>query len=301
MDQLRYHIGLLAKHVDVQIALLMTPEFSQGLSPSLVGNEAGGVNVGLKSLQIGGNSMMPLIAFDGQSIVDRFPTHAEQFNQNINSQAMNAANLARETLDVLEVRRPARRRGIAGARPGQPLRKRAWPYASSPAAYEARCRGSSDLRDVQLRGLGRKGSRLPDLGARPVALVRQLDQLRIISPGLGRVAGEAGGACGAVEAGEPSRRPSQARLILAQGRLWAPQLEQELAELLARRKDGAGRDRMLLGGVVQVGRRSHQADSILASAFGLREPRFGDLPLDRHLRAPVVGAGRNGERAFDLA
>jgi phenylalanine ammonia-lyase len=45
---------------------------------------------------------MPLISFYGQSIVDRFPTHAEQFNQNINSQAMNSANLARETLDVLE-------------------------------------------------------------------------------------------------------------------------------------------------------------------------------------------------------
>ena len=102
MDQLRYHLGLLAKHIDVQIALLMTPEFSYGLSASLVGNTAGGVNVGLKSLQIGGNAMMPLIAFYGQSIVDRFPTHAEQFNQNINSQAMNSANLARETLDVLE-------------------------------------------------------------------------------------------------------------------------------------------------------------------------------------------------------
>jgi len=58
--------------------------------------------VGLKSLQIGGNAMMPLIAFYGQSIVDRFPTHAEQFNQNINSQAMNSANLAREALDILE-------------------------------------------------------------------------------------------------------------------------------------------------------------------------------------------------------
>jgi len=52
--------------------------------------------------QVGGNQMMPLISFYGQSIVDRFPTHAEQFNQNINSQAMNAANLAREQLDVLE-------------------------------------------------------------------------------------------------------------------------------------------------------------------------------------------------------
>jgi phenylalanine ammonia-lyase len=44
--------------------------------------------------------MMPLIGFYGQSIADRFPTHAEQFNQNVNSQAMNSANLARESLDV---------------------------------------------------------------------------------------------------------------------------------------------------------------------------------------------------------
>lgn len=102
MDQSRYFLGLLAKHVDTQIALLMTPEFSYGLSPSLVGNMASGTNVGLKSLQLGGNSMMPLISFFGQSIVDRFPTHAEQFNQNINSQAMNSANLARESLNVLE-------------------------------------------------------------------------------------------------------------------------------------------------------------------------------------------------------
>ena len=115
MDQLRYHLGLLAKHVDVQIALLMTPEFSGGLSASLVGNQEGGLNVGLKSLQVGGNQMMPLISFYGQSIVDRFPTHAEQFNQNINSQAMNSANLARESA------RPARtlsQRRLALRRPG---------------------------------------------------------------------------------------------------------------------------------------------------------------------------------------
>jgi phenylalanine ammonia-lyase len=102
MDALRYHVGLIAKHIDAQIALLMTPEFSYGLNPSLVGNMEAGINVGLKSLQIGGNSMMPLMSFYGQSIVDRFPTHAEQFNQNVNSQAMNSANLARETVDVLE-------------------------------------------------------------------------------------------------------------------------------------------------------------------------------------------------------
>ncbi len=101
MDRLRYHIGMLAKHLDVQIALLVSPEFNYGLNPSLVGNMAAGVNVGLKSLQLSCNALMPLIAFYGHSIADRYPTHAEQFNQNINSQAMNAANLARDSLDVL--------------------------------------------------------------------------------------------------------------------------------------------------------------------------------------------------------
>lgn len=99
MDNLRYHVGLMAKHLDVQIALLMAPEFSNGLSPSLTGNTAG-INVGLKSLQVAANSMGPLLAFYGQSIVDRFPTQAEQFNQNVNSQAMSSANLARDALDI---------------------------------------------------------------------------------------------------------------------------------------------------------------------------------------------------------
>jgi phenylalanine ammonia-lyase len=102
MDQLRYQIGLLAKHLDAQIALVMSPEFSHGLPASLTGDVDAGINVGFKSLQIVGNALMPLIAFHGQSIVDRYPTHAEQFNQNINSQAMNAANLARGSLDLLE-------------------------------------------------------------------------------------------------------------------------------------------------------------------------------------------------------
>jgi phenylalanine ammonia-lyase len=102
MDHMRHALGLLAGHVDAQIALIMSPEFNNGLSPSLVGDVTRGTNVGFKSLQIVGNSIAPLISFYGQSIVDRFPTHAEQFNQNINSQAMNAANLARDLLDVLE-------------------------------------------------------------------------------------------------------------------------------------------------------------------------------------------------------
>jgi phenylalanine ammonia-lyase len=101
MDRLRAHLGMLAVHLDAQIALLVSPEFSGGLSPSLAGNMDHGVNVGLKSLQVSCNALAPLLTFYGQSIADRFPTHAEQFNQNVNSQAMNAANLARESVEVL--------------------------------------------------------------------------------------------------------------------------------------------------------------------------------------------------------
>jgi phenylalanine ammonia-lyase len=43
---------------------------------------------------------MPLLTFYGQSLVDRFPTHAEQFNQNINSLGLGSANLARQSIET---------------------------------------------------------------------------------------------------------------------------------------------------------------------------------------------------------
>jgi phenylalanine ammonia-lyase len=98
MDHLRQHLGLLAKHLDVQVSLVMSPEFSRGLPASLVGNPAKGANLGLKGLQLTGNSLMPLLTFYGTTFVDRFPTHAEQHNQNINSLSYSAALLARESI-----------------------------------------------------------------------------------------------------------------------------------------------------------------------------------------------------------
>jgi phenylalanine ammonia-lyase len=100
MDQLRYYLALLAKHLDAQIALLVSPAFSNGLAPSLVGNPDRKVNMGLKALQINGNSIQPLLAFLGNSLADRFPTHAEQFNQNINSQGLGSARLARQSIEA---------------------------------------------------------------------------------------------------------------------------------------------------------------------------------------------------------
>ncbi len=100
MDQLRYYIGLLAKHLDAQIALMVAPQFNGGLPACLVGNPARHVNMGLKGLQLSANSIMPLLLHYGQPISDRFPTHAEQFNQNINSQGFNSANLARRSVET---------------------------------------------------------------------------------------------------------------------------------------------------------------------------------------------------------
>ena len=94
MDQLRRCIGLLAKHIDVQIASLVSPEFNGGLSASLTGNASVGYNMGLKGLQICGNSIMPLLTYLGNPIVEHFPTHAEQYNQNINGLSWNASQLA---------------------------------------------------------------------------------------------------------------------------------------------------------------------------------------------------------------
>ena len=94
MDDLRRDIGLLAKHLDVQIAQLVAPEFNKGLSPSLRGNDARHYNMGLKGLQICGNSIMPMLTYLGQPLTHHFPTHAEQFNQNINGLSWGSANLA---------------------------------------------------------------------------------------------------------------------------------------------------------------------------------------------------------------
>ncbi|WP_459865664.1 HAL/PAL/TAL family ammonia-lyase [Endothiovibrio diazotrophicus] len=102
MDQLRHHIGLLAKHLDVQIALMVSPEFNGGLSASLVGQTGRKVNMGLKGLQITGNSIMPLLTFLGAPLVHHYPTHAEQFNQNINSQGFGSAVLACQSIELFQ-------------------------------------------------------------------------------------------------------------------------------------------------------------------------------------------------------
>ncbi|MDP7108165.1 MAG: aromatic amino acid ammonia-lyase, partial [Roseibacillus sp.] len=72
MDQLRFYIGLMAKHLDTQLSLLMSPEFSNGLPMSLSGDPNRTWNMGLKGLQLLGNSMMPILTFMGNTMTDRF-------------------------------------------------------------------------------------------------------------------------------------------------------------------------------------------------------------------------------------
>lgn len=100
MDGLRRDIGLLAKHLDVQIALLVSPEFNRGLSASLRGNDERPYNMGLKGLQICANSLMPMLTYFGQPLTHHFPTHAEQYNQNINGLSWGSANLAWDSVKM---------------------------------------------------------------------------------------------------------------------------------------------------------------------------------------------------------
>ncbi|MDT8398077.1 MAG: aromatic amino acid ammonia-lyase [Pseudomonadales bacterium] len=100
MDQLRYHLALLAKHLDIQIAMAATPAFSNGLSAMLVGNTGRSINGGLQGLQICGNCIMPQLSFYSNSLVVHYPSHAEGFNQNINSQGYGSANLSRRALEI---------------------------------------------------------------------------------------------------------------------------------------------------------------------------------------------------------
>lgn len=102
MDDLRRFAGLMAKHLDVQIASLVAPTFNNGLPASLRGNEAISYNMGLKGLQITGNSIMPMLTYLGNPLVEHFPTHAEQFNQNINGLSWGAANFAWKSVELLQ-------------------------------------------------------------------------------------------------------------------------------------------------------------------------------------------------------
>jgi phenylalanine ammonia-lyase len=100
MDDLRRFLGLQAKHLDVQIARLVAPEFNHGLPASLHGNGDLSFNMGLKGLQITGNSIMPLLTYYGNPLVEHFPTHAEQFNQNVNGLSWGSANLAWQCVEL---------------------------------------------------------------------------------------------------------------------------------------------------------------------------------------------------------
>ncbi|CAG8759798.1 14086_t:CDS:1, partial [Cetraspora pellucida] len=102
MDQLRHSLGLIAKHIDTQIALLVSPEVNNHLPPSLVENPKDYSQVGLKGLQICANSIMPILLHQGNPIIHLYPTHAEQYNQNINSQSFASANLTWNSIEIMK-------------------------------------------------------------------------------------------------------------------------------------------------------------------------------------------------------
>ncbi|RIB11051.1 L-Aspartase-like protein [Gigaspora rosea] len=100
--QYGHSLGLIVKHIDTQIALLVSPEFNNNLPPSLLGNPKTNIQIGLKGLQICANSIMPILLHQGNHISHLYPTHAEQYNQNINSQSFASANLTWNSIDIMK-------------------------------------------------------------------------------------------------------------------------------------------------------------------------------------------------------
>ncbi len=82
--------------------MAVMPAFSNGLSAMLVENADRTINGGLQSLQLCGNCIMPQLQFYGNSLTTHYPTHAEGFNQNINSQGFGSANLARRSVEIFQ-------------------------------------------------------------------------------------------------------------------------------------------------------------------------------------------------------
>ena len=68
-------------------------------------------------------------------------------------------------------------------------------------------------------------------------------------------------------------------------------IEQHEAVKLARRRERSGRDRMLLGLVLSVGRRAHGFQRFVVFAFRVQHPGSGDLPLDVDDLSPIAVLG----------
>src|SRR3989442_15401852 len=83
---------------------------------------------------------------------------------------------------------------------------------------------------------------------------------------------------------------------------WPVEVEQQVAEQLARGQHGSRRPRMLLGDVLDVRRGRGLADGLRGVACRAREPGTGGEPLDLHLARPVrLLAPGCAERLLDLS
>lgn len=100
MDKMRVSIALMAKHNEAQLATLVEPAFSKGLPACLVDANSKGLSVGIKPIQIVSNSLTPLLERNASPLSVHFPIHAEQFNQNLNSQGCGSSNLTRDSLSL---------------------------------------------------------------------------------------------------------------------------------------------------------------------------------------------------------
>src|SRR5438046_6710280 len=128
--------------------------------------------------------------------------------------------------------------------------------------------------------------RLLELGPLRVGLGREAHELCIVDAGLLTVAGELGRASGAVNPVEPVGVGPLRGLELLEGLARLAHLEQHLTQQLAGRLDGARRDGVLLGRILEVGGGAHEGHRLLLLPLGHRGPRGHRAALTPPLLRP---------------
>src|SRR5580700_11933084 len=174
--------------------------------------------------------------------------------------------------------RPAHRH----SRSPEAIRPEAIHLAPEPPAPRARPGAA-----VLSRLLREEQARVVDVGPVLVGVAGDGDDLSVILPGLGRIAGFLGGSCCTDIGVEPVGLLFQRRFESGEGLLGHAALEQHAGVELARGLGHARRHGVLLGLVLGIGGGTHGFQRVVALAFGVEDPGGCDLLLDIDLLGPV--------------
>ena len=96
---------------------------------------------------------------------------------------------------------------------------------------------------------------------------------------------------GAVDAAEPVGGTGERAFVLGQGGAWLSEFEKEITQELAQWHDTAGRHRMLVHRVFEIGGGAELSHRLVVPAFGLRQHRGRGPALRLDLVGPIFVLG----------